>query len=156
MKTIILMLIVSLSYGQIHQRTTIGIATEPNAIVKDGFNLSTSITHETGRGYICAELFAFPNLNNIGYYSANVSGGINLTAGYFDEHRFYLGGVLGLSRRLNETYPLAGYEAGYSYYINERFAITLNGSVHYRADSDFYEGDKNVFNGKIGVAFRID
>lgn len=156
MKTIILLLIASLSYGQLHQRTTIGLSTEPNAFLKDGFNIATNITHETGRGYISVELFAFPDLNNIGYYSANVSGGVNLTAGYFYEHRFYLGGVLGLSRRLSETYPLAGYEAGYSYYINERFAITLNGSMHYRADADFYEGAKNVFNGKVGIAFRID
>lgn len=153
-KLITLLLIATFSYSQ--ERTSIGFGTEPNAVIKDGFNAYIDITHEIGYGYIAVKLFAFPNLNNIGYYSVTVSGGINLTAGYFEEHRFYLGGVLGLSRRLVNNYPLAGYEAGYDYWVSKKIALSLNGSVHYRSDAEFYKGAKNVFNGSIGLKIRID
>ena len=156
MKTIkLLLLLASTACLAQETRSTISIGTEPNAIIKDGFNASVKFTYQMEKGYIGTAVFTFPDLNNIGYNAVYGFGGFNFKLDRWNEHRIYIGGLLGFARREGNTYPLAGYEGGYEYYITKRFGIGINGAMHYRADADFYEGAKNVFNGEFKIIFVL-
>ena len=156
MKTIKLLLLLASTVCLAQEtRSTISIGTEPNAIIKDGFNASAKFTYQMEKGYIGTAVFTFPELNGIGYNAFYGFGGFNFKLDRWNKHRIYFGGLLGFAFREGNTYPLAGYEAGYEYYITKRFGIGVNGAMHYRADADFYDGVKNVFNGEVKIIFVL-
>jgi hypothetical protein len=155
MKTIKIILLLASMSCIAQTRSTLSIGTEPNAIVKDGFNASLKFTYQMEKCYLGAAVFTFPELNKVGYNAIYGFGGINFTLDRWNENRVYTGVLLGYAYREGNTYPLVGYEAGYEYYITEWFGVGVNGSMHYRADAEFYDGSKNVFNGEFKIIFVL-
>ena len=155
MKTIKIILLLASTLCIAQTRSTISIGTEPNAIVKDGFNASVKFTYQMQKGYLGAAVFTFPDLNQIGYNAVYGFGGVNFNLDRWGENRVYAGGLLGYAFRDCETYPLVGYEAGYEHYVNDWLGFGVNGAMHYRADAEFYEGPKNVFNGEFKIIFVL-
>lgn len=155
MKTIKIILLLASMSCIAQTRSTISIGTEPNAIVKDGFNASVKFTYQMGKGYIGIAGFTFPDLNKVGYDAVYGFGGVNFNLDRWGENRVYAGGLLGYAFREGNTYPLVGYEAGYEYYINEWFGVGVNFSVHHRVDAEYYGGAKNVPNGEGKFIFKL-
>ena len=136
------------------KRFTFGIYTEPNAIVKDGFNIGAEIEYQMHLMYFKAGVYTFPNLNNVGYTQLyGVPLGFNFHS-KFDEWRYFAGLQLGVNYREGNPNPIAGPETGIERYFGN-FFIGLQGNYLRRSDAEFYGGNDWVFNGqvKVGVSW---
>ena len=143
------------SYGNDDKRFTISINTEPNAIIKDGFNFGANIDYQMDKTYFKAGFYTFPDLNNVGYTQLHGAVGFNKHLGMFQDSRVYLGVLLGVNFREGNRNPIAGVEGGYQYYLTESIGLGLMASYIYRSDSEFYEGDMWIFNGGVEVIFVL-
>lgn len=150
--TILAILATMTNFAQ-DKRFTFGVYTEPNAIVKDGFNFGVEIEYQMHYLYFKAGTFQFPNLNGIGYAGYyGVPIGFNLHS-KFSEWRGYTGLQLGFNVREGNPNPTAGIEAGIDRYFRE-FYIGLIGSYIKRGDAEFYGGNEWVYN--VGVKIGIE
>jgi len=155
-KTIILLFVCAVSCAQNYdKRFTVSINTEPNAIIKDGFNFGVNIDYQMTYTYFKAGIYSFPDLNKVGYFQYHGAIGLNKHLGLFEDSRVYLGLVLGANFRQGNSNPIAGVEVGYQYYISEKIGIGVNASELYRGDSKYYGSDRVVYNGSIELIFKI-
>jgi len=53
------------------------------------------------------------------------------------------------------TYPIFGFEAGIEFHITDKIGIGLRGSYDARGDSDFYDGEKWVYNSQGYLKFVL-
>jgi hypothetical protein len=157
MKTTILLLlmfITTITTAQNNdERFTASIYVEPVAL-KDGFNIGAEIEYQMTYTYFKFGVFAFPELNNVGYMGYyGVPLGFNLHS-KFRDHRLYTGLLLGFNYREGNPHPTAGAEGGYDFYFGDMF---IGGFLSYirRGDAEFYGGRKWQHNGgiKIGITF---
>lgn len=165
MKKLILILLIAISghaqndsiakiEAKKYDRFTISVNTEPNAFIKDGFNIGADIEHYNKTIYVGAGVYLFPNLNNIGYTQFHAVHGLNFISK--DEiRRYYFGGLAGFTIRENNPFILVGVESGFEYYLSKNLGIGLEGSILNRsAETGFYGNKEWVFNGGIKLIYR--
>ena len=150
--TWLIWLIALSAYSQ-DKRFTLHTFTDPNATIKDGFNIGLGIEYQMTIMYFKAQTFYFPGLNGKGYldYEGTVLG-FNLHS-KFDDYRLFTGFKAGFIHRDNVTFPKVGLEAGFDYYFRD-FYIGIQLSRDYRSDGKIWNV-KNYWrnNGflKIGI-----
>ena len=127
---------------------TATLFTDPNAAHKDGFNLGASVDFQMKYMYFKAQVFAFPNLNNVSY--TEISGtplGFNY---HLNSVRLYTGLKLGFVIRAG-MHPLAGLEGGIDVNLTKRLFIGLMATYDTREDFKIY--GKNADTSARGSGF---
>lgn len=137
------------------------VSIDPSATIKEGSpNLVAELGLVSYWKYVSANIQILPALEG-GYMDYGASFGVNLTADYFTTFRYYGGVRLGtIKRGLNSgticTYPLAGFEGGVDFNINETLFIGLRGTGDYRSDFKYSGADPEIrYSGfiKLGLKF---
>lgn len=77
-----------------------------------------------------------------GYLETSAGIGVNFN---YNRWNYKTGIKLGVINR-ESTYPIFGVEAGIEYHITDNIGLGIRGSYDARGDSDFYDGDKWVYN----------
>jgi len=148
MKKLLLLIALCTLTVQAQERFTFGLWTEAadknthNDVFDYGFNIGAKIGLQLDNKivYIAANAFAFPELNNIGYYDFDGRFGLNFRD-RFDNHRVFMGGIVGLIKRKQYTYPKLGVEIGYEYYID---------NIYFGASADYQHKTDNKYWGEDG------
>ena len=132
-----------------------GIVVDPNASIKEhGLNIGAEIEY-VGLVYTRASITYFSALK-YGYTDFIGAFGINFTSGMWEKFRYYTGGRLGLIRRLSNTYPTAGLEAGIDYNITNKISIGLRTTYDKRTDFMIYNEPQVMRqSGFIKVGFKL-
>jgi hypothetical protein len=160
---IILLLFTNIIIGQVHRqnedRYSIQVTTDNVVFQKGIFYGGVEFNAEFSNGIYVRPQIHYASLED-GYLETSVGVGINFTYEKTTEYNFkplnyvlnhlngtnaYGGIKLGVINRAT-TYPIFGYEAGIEFVITDTFRWGLRGSYDCRSDSDFYGGDKWVYN----------
>lgn len=140
----------------LEQRFAGYVLTEPGAY-KDGVNFGVGVEYRMNVFYFGVSTFIFPNLNGHTYIDLKATIlGLNQ---HFDNHRIYVGGMVGTIYRGGHPYPTFGADFGYDFtFPNSNFFVGIGGNYLYRSDFEFWE--ENVSDywklsgfGKIGIRF---
>lgn len=161
-KFIVIIVIFAMTYCAKAQdkRFTVFAFTDPNATVKDGFNMGLGIDYQMTILYFKAQVFVFPDLRGKKYIEVTGTPlGFNQHFG-MDFWRTYQGMKLGLIYR-DGPHPTIGAEAGIDYYFkgyNNGLFISVGGSYDYRGDGKEEEPDIKDYmrlsgNFRIGYSF---
>lgn len=156
--TLLILLAIAISYSQqdLEKKFTGYVLTEPGAY-KDGANIGFGVEYQMSTFYFSVSSFVFPNLNGYTYIDLKATiFGLNK---HFDNHRIYVGGMVGTIYRGARPYPTFGSDFGYDYtFPNSNLFVGIGGNYLYRSDFEFWE--ENVANywklsgfGKIGIRF---
>lgn len=86
-----------------------------------------------------------------GYLETSAGLGYNLA---YNRWNYNTGIKLGVINRTS-TYPLFALEAGFEYHLTDNIAIGIRGSYDSRGDSDFYDGQKWVYNSQGIITFKL-
>lgn len=143
------------AYSQNKEKVSLSVNTEPNAFIRDGFNIGFDIELQENWFYIGAGTYQFPNLNSIGYQQYHGIIGLN-HRNQKDNLRIYSGFLGGLTIRERNPHQIIGFEGGVEYYFG-RFGIGLESLVLRRQDIDFYEDSLNKwsYNGAVKLIYKI-
>lgn len=155
MKKLTLLILLFTAIGYCQEKFQFSINSEPNATIKDGFNIGADITYIHGKMYHSIGVFLFPNLNNVGYTQLHfVPIGLSLPLNRWNEFRGYIGLMGGVNYREGNPNPIAGIDGGIDWYITDGFGIGLQSSYIHRSDSEFYGGKEWMFNGAIKLIWH--
>ena len=161
MKKILLLalLICSISFAQNKDYTLISVVQSPNSL-GDGFSLGLQIEGRNNILYYGAELYSFPDLNNIDYN--HVIGRVGLQHNIFtNEFRkplltIHAGPRAGSILREGRIYPLLGLESGFDVFLfQSKFFIGASFTSDMKADSKLWSTDSHhtVNSGLIRIGF---
>lgn len=92
-----------------------------------------------------------------GYLETSAGLGLNLvydSSNHLNGTNIYSGIKLGVINRA-ATYPILGLELGIDFYITENISFGFRGSYDCRGDSDFYDGNKWVYNSQGVLKIKI-
>lgn len=142
------------------KRFTVFAYTDPNATLKDGFNIGAGIDYQMTIVYFKAQAFVFPDLRGKKYLEfTGTPIGFNQHL-FNDSFRVYEGFKLGLIKR-DYTHPMIGFESGIEYYFNsynDGLFIGFGGSYDYRIDGKEEEIDIKPYwrlSGLFKIGFTI-
>jgi hypothetical protein len=165
-------LVTTIATSQIHRqdedRFSIQISTDNVIFQKSIFYVGIEFQAEFSNGIYVRPQIHYADLKD-GYLETSAGIGINFTyektteydckiIQYFLTHlngtNFYSGIKLGVINR-SATNGIFGYEAGFSFYITDKISLGLRGSYDLRGDSDFYDGEKWVYNSQGYIKFIL-
>jgi len=157
-KITLALLFTSVGYAQVEfnkvEYFTASVIADPYASAKEKGLLIGAEIEYVGLVYTRVGITHFSKLKD-GYTDAIVGIGINLTSGYFGEVRYYAGGRIGVIKR-QATNATAGAEAGIDFKVNETLFVGVRGTLDYRSDQEFYDGENGMIpSGFIRVGFKF-
>lgn len=158
-KILIILLFTSIGHAQCNRSDpkandnfTFSINTEPNAWIKDGFNIGWDFEHFNDKIYVNIGAYLFPNLNEVGYTQLHSAFGLNILR---NELRFYSGVKAGFTIRQSAPFMVVGVEAGVEYYFTHHLGIGLESSLLNRsAESHIYHNSEWIYNGGIKLIYK--
>jgi hypothetical protein len=142
---IILALILGINSNAQDKRFTISLRTEladkntHNDKFDYGFNVGSKISYQRQIMYLDAEIYYFPNLNNMNYiHFESTLLGFNHHS-WDDTWRINLGVIkVGSIYRNNDFYGLIGHEIGVEHYFKNKTFIGVKTGIDYKADSKIW------------------
>ena len=154
MKKLILLLITSLSFGQIHlqneDRYSIQLATDNVIFQKGLFYGGLEFQAEFSNGFYLRPQIHYAALKD-GYLETSSGMGMNFN---YNRWNYKSGIKLGVIHRAR-TYPIFAFEAAIEFHITDKIGIGLRASYDARGDADFYEGKKWVYNSQGYLKFIL-
>ena len=158
-KLLLLLLFTAISNAQMlrfneTEYFTASIILDPNASIKEnGLFIGGEIEY-VGLIYTRAGIATFATLED--EYTEVIGGiGLNLTSGYFEKVRYYVGVRLGVINRQSSN-ATAGLECGFDVALGETLFIGLRATYDYRSDFAFYDYPNEMRGSglvRIGVKF---
>lgn len=131
---------------------------QPN-FKNDGFNIGVNYDHQNRTIYYGAQLFVFPDLNDLDYVHIIGRFGFNKEWGRFNKFRVFAGGRGGLIYREGGglNYALLGAEIGTQYTFENGLFFTLSGSRNSRTDSQLWSSQDNFTTNSVdfGIGIRF-
>jgi len=130
---------------------------DPNATLKDGFNIGLGVEYQMTVMYFKAQLFAFPELRGKNYFDYTASVGFNHHT-RFEEWRIYAGMKAGTIFRDGTPFPTYGFETGIEYYFGNGLYLGIELTRDRRTDGRVWDSDivpyfRNSGFTKIGLTF---
>ena len=137
MKNTITLLILAIGLNvvqaQQEERFTAGAILDPQATLKDGFNIGFALEYQMTHMYFKIQTFIFPELRGKSYIDYTASVGYNYQVGIFRNYRAFVGVKAGTIFR-EAGHATYGGELGFEWYPSgseNGFYVGWNGVFHF-------------------------
>jgi len=157
MVIIAIIIATSVANAQIHfqdeDRYSIHLATDNVIFQKGIFYGGVEFQAEFSNGIYIRPQAHYCALKD-GYLETSAGLGLNLSLNRWNTINVYSGIKLGVINRA-ASYPIFGFEAGIEFNITDKIGLGLRGSYDARGDSDFYGGNKWIYNSQGYIKFIL-
>lgn len=132
---------------------------DPNATIKDGFNIGISLDYQMTLMYFKLQAFYFPKLNNVDYLELS---GVLIGFNYHNNrnlYRVYSGFKLGTIRREQNPFPMIGIESGLDINFSKKMYLGLMATYNYRIDGKIWESHSDPYwrlSGFVKIGYRFN